>query len=62
MTTEELIAEIIKVIQIDGDLATDGECLDMIAGLLEEAGYGPIYNHAPLRTGDLGSYGKAHNG
>ena len=59
MSPEELIKEIIKVIQIDGDLATDGECLDMVAGLLEEAGYGTIYPPS-YRTGELGEYGKAH--
>lgn len=62
MTPDELIKEIIKVLRIDGELATDGECLDMVAGLLDENGYGPVYDEAPYRTGDLGSYGKAHSG
>ena len=58
MTPDDIIKEIIKVLRIDGELATDGECLEMVSDLLDENGYGPIYDHAPLRTGDLGSYGK----
>ena len=57
MTTEDIISEIIKILQIDGDLATDGECLDMVAGILEENGY-TVYDKTPSRTGELGSYGR----
>jgi hypothetical protein len=56
-STENIITEIIRILQIDGDLATDGECLDMVAGVLEENGYF-VYDKTPYRTGDLGSYGK----
>ena len=57
MTTEDIISEIIRILQIDGDLATDGECLDMVAGILEENGY-TVYDKTPYRTGELGSYGR----
>lgn len=57
MTTEDIISEIIRILQIDGDLATDGECLDMVAGVLEENGY-TVYDKTPYRTGSLGSYGR----
>ena len=43
MTPEEIIQEIIKVLRIDGELATDGKCLDMVADLLDKNGYGPVY-------------------
>lgn len=59
MTPEEIIQEIIKVLRIDGELATDGECLEMVADLLDKNGYGPVYDHHPHRTGELGEYGKA---
>jgi len=36
---EDLIQSIITVLQQDGELATDGECLDQVATLLTEAGY-----------------------
>ena len=58
VSTENIIAEIIRILRIDGELATDGECLEMVADVLEANGYGPIYDHAPYRTGDLGSYGR----
>jgi hypothetical protein len=58
MTPEELITEIIRIMRIDGELATDGECLEMVGDLLEQNGYGPIYPTVN-RTGDLGEFGKA---
>lgn len=62
MTPEEIIQEIIKILRIDGELATDGECLEMVSDVLDQNGYGPVYDQHPYRTGDLGEYGKAHNG
>jgi hypothetical protein len=58
MTPEEIITEIIRIMRIDGELATDGECLEMVGDLLEQNGYGPIYPTVN-RTGDLGEFGKA---
>lgn len=57
-STENIINEIIRILRIDGELATDGECLDMVADVLEVNGYGPIYDNPPYRTGNLGSYGR----
>jgi hypothetical protein len=58
MTPEELITEIIRIMRIDGELATDGQCLEMVSDLLDENGYGPV--HPTInRTGDLGEFGKA---
>lgn len=57
MKPEEIIQEIIRILRIDGELATDGQCLEMVGDLLEENGYGPIYPETH-RTGDLGEYGK----
>jgi hypothetical protein len=52
MTPEELITEIIRIMRIDGELATDGECLEMVSDLLDENGYGPV--HPTInRTGEL---------
>ncbi len=58
MTPEELMAEIIRIVRIDGELATDGQCLEMVCDLLEQNGYGPIWPTIN-RTGDLGEFGKA---
>ena len=58
MTPEEIITEIIRIVRIDGELATDGQCLEMVSDLLDENGYGPVYP-AINRTGDLGEFGKA---
>ena len=55
-----IIKEIIRILRIDGELATDGECLEMVGNLLDEHGYGPIYSPT-YRTGELGEYGKAHD-
>lgn len=43
MTPEEIIQEIIKVLRIDYQLATDGECIDLVADLLDTNGYGPVF-------------------
>ena len=43
MPHEELIAEIIRIMRVDGELATDGECLEMVSDLLDENGYGPVH-------------------
>ena len=43
MTPEEIITEIIRIMRIDGELATDGECLEMVSDLLDENGYGPVH-------------------
>lgn len=58
MTHEEVIQEIIRIVRVDGELATDGQCLEMVSNLLDENGYGPVYP-AINRTGDLGEFGKA---
>jgi hypothetical protein len=60
VTPESIIQEIIRILRIDGELATDGECLEMVSDLLDENGYGPIFMPT-YRTGDLGEYGKAHD-
>jgi len=60
MSPEEIIQEIIRIMRIDGELATDGQCLEMVSDLLDENGYGPVHP-AIDRTGELGEYGKAHN-
>ena len=52
MTPEELMAEIIRIMRIDGELATDGQCLEMVCDLLEQNGYGPVYPTIN-RTGEL---------
>jgi hypothetical protein len=57
MTPEEIIKEIIRILRIDGELATDGQCLEMVGDLLDDNGYGPIYPTVN-RTGDLGEYGE----
>jgi hypothetical protein len=59
MTPEEIIQDIIRILRIDGELATDGECLEMVSDLLDENGYGPVFA-TTYRTGDLGEYGKPH--
>ena len=59
MTPEEIIQEIIRILRIDGELATDGQCLEMVSDLLDQHGYGPIYMTLD-RTGEHGEYGKAH--
>ena len=43
MSPEEIIQEIIRIVRIDGELATDGECLEMVSDLLDEIGYGPVH-------------------
>jgi hypothetical protein len=49
---EDLVEEIIRILRIDGELATDGQCLEMVSELLEQKGYGPI--HPTInRTGEL---------
>ena len=45
--------------RIDGELATDGQCLEMVSDLLDEEGYGPVHP-AIDRTGDLGEYGNEY--
>lgn len=59
MTPEDIIQEIIRIVRIDGELATDGECLEMVSNLLDENGYGPVFP-TTYRTGDLGEYGQPH--
>lgn len=59
MTPEEIIKEIIRILRIDGELATDGQCLEMVSDVLDSNGYGPVFPTVH-RTGDLGEYGKAH--
>lgn len=39
---DELVAKIVKIMRLDGEHFTDGECLDLIAELLEEEGYDPF--------------------
>ena len=39
MDDKELIWEIMKVIKLPGEYYTDGECLDEVIKLIEEAGY-----------------------
>ena len=43
MTAEEVILEIIRILRIDGELMTDGECLDAVSGVIDENGYGPVF-------------------
>ena len=43
MNHEEIIQEIIRIMRIDGELATDGECLEMVSDLLDDNGYGPVH-------------------
>jgi hypothetical protein len=59
MTPEEIIKEVIRILRIDGELATDGQCLEMVGDLLDANGYGPVYP-ADNRTGDLGEYGNEY--
>ena len=37
--TPAIIAEIIEVMRVSGEFATDGECLDGVATVLERHGY-----------------------
>jgi len=39
LTKDELVNEIIKILNIDGEEATDGECLELVGTLLEAEGY-----------------------
>lgn len=41
MTDNEIIHEILRIITLDGEDYTDGECLDEVWGLLTENGYNP---------------------
>jgi hypothetical protein len=60
MTSDEIIQEIIKILRIDGELATDGQCLELVSELLDKTPYGPVFQTV-YRTGDLGEYGKAYD-
>jgi hypothetical protein len=60
MTPDDIIREIIKILRIDGELATDGQCLEMVSDLLDKTDYGPVFPTA-YRTGELGEYGKVHD-
>ena len=39
---DELVEKIIKIMRLEGEHFNDGECLDLIAELLEEEGYDPF--------------------
>lgn len=45
MTSDELIEQIIKIMNLPGEEYTDGECLEEIAELLEDNGY-KVYSHS----------------
>lgn len=38
-TPNEIVAEVIRILMLPGDEVTDGECLDMIADMLESEGH-----------------------
>jgi hypothetical protein len=39
----EVIRLIIQALRIDGEEATDGECLEAVAEIIEQNGWGPVY-------------------
>ena len=39
----EVIGLIIQALRVDGELATDGECLEAVAEIIEKGGWGPVY-------------------
>ena len=39
----EVIRLIIQALRIDGELATDGECLEAVAEIIEQNGWGSVY-------------------
>jgi hypothetical protein len=45
MTSDKLIEEIIKIMNLPGEEYTDGECLEEIAELLEANGH-KVYSHS----------------
>lgn len=45
LSKDELVREIIKIINLDGEQYTDGECLELVGVALESEGY-QVYPHS----------------
>jgi len=42
LSKDELVNKIINIMRLEGEHFTDGDCLDLIAELLERQGYQPF--------------------
>ena len=53
MRKKELIGKIIEIAQTDGELMTDGECLDRILDEISKAGYDIFDQNGWLKAGKI---------